>query len=228
MKKGKDVSTEKTPNAFLEGLEQLSKVQRVLIWVLVMGGVIAAFYFVSFKSGHEKIDGLKVSLAGLEKDLAKEKKTATGLNAYRKQLEEAEVQFAETMRALPEKEEIPALLTGISKAGKSSGLVFELFEMKPEVAKDFYAEIPIDIRAVGDYHGMATFLEEVSRLNRIVNIRNITIAPAKTMTRKTARGSTTVQNEDALAMMCTAVTYKFIEDSTSATNAKKKNTKSKR
>lgn len=201
MKKGKDVSTEKTPNAFLEGLEQLSKVQRVLIWVLVMGGVIAAFFFLSFQPDHEKIDGLRTTLESLEKDLAKEKRTAAGLNAYRKQLAEAEVQFAETMRALPEKEEIPALLTGISKAGTSSGLAFELFQMRPEVKKDFYVEIPIAIRVTGDYHGMASFFEEVAKLNRIVNIRDITIVPGK------------VPGNDGkmLTTTCTAVTYKFIE-----------------
>lgn len=197
MKKGKDVSTEKTPNAFFEGLEQLSKVQRVLIWVLVMGGVIAAFFFLSFQPDQEKITGLKTSLAKLEKDLAAEKKTAAGLDAYRKQLAEAEVQFAETMRALPEKEEIPALLTGISKAGTSSGLAFELFKTNPEVKKDFYAEIPIAIRVTGDYHGVASFFEEVSKLSRIVNIRDITIVPGR--------------DGKTLTTTCTAVTYKFIE-----------------
>jgi type IV pilus assembly protein PilO len=39
-------------------------------------------------------------------------------------MQDAEEQFKIVMRALPEKEEIPTLLTGISKAGKDAGLNF--------------------------------------------------------------------------------------------------------
>jgi type IV pilus assembly protein PilO len=93
-------------------------------------------------------------------------------------MQDAEEQFKIVMRALPEKEEIPTLLTGISKAGKSSGLNFILFQPMPEVKKDFYAEIPVAMEVTGDYHGVAMFFENVAGLNRIVNIRNISMTPA--------------------------------------------------
>jgi type IV pilus assembly protein PilO len=129
--------------------------------------------------------------------LAVAKKNARQLNAFRKQMQDAEEQFRVVMRALPENEEIPTLLTGISKSGKDAGLSFVLFQPKPEVKKDFYAEIPVSIKMTGDYHGVATFFESVAELNRIVNIKDVNMTPEK-------EGS-------ELTTTCTAVTYKFIE-----------------
>jgi type IV pilus assembly protein PilO len=104
------------------------------------------------------------------------------------------------MRALPEKEEIPSLLAGISQAGKDAGLDFLLFQPKPESPKDFYAEIPVDISVSGSYHQVAVFLDKVANLPRIVNIRDIKMAL------QSKQGES---NE--LTTVCQAVTYKFIE-----------------
>jgi type IV pilus assembly protein PilO len=104
------------------------------------------------------------------------------------------------MRALPEKEEIPSLLTNISKSGHEIGLEFLLFEPKAENKKDFYSEIPVVMNLRGDYHNLAIFFDKVARLSRIVNINNITINRSK-------------DGKDAkdLSTSCTAVTYKFVE-----------------
>ena len=198
MKKNKAVAIEKSSPVF-EKLEQLSKIQRIAIWAGVMVLLIGGFVYFAYVPKYTKIDRLNTNLKKVEKELQIAKKNARQLNEYRKKMQDAEEQFKIVMRALPEKEEIPTLLTGISKAGKDSGLNFLLFQPKPDVEKEFYAEIPVAIEVSGDYHGVATFFESVAGLNRIVNIRNITITPNK--------------DSDILKTTCTAVTYKFIEPS---------------
>ena len=213
MKKGKAVSIEKE-NPIFEKLEALSKIQRMAIWAGVLILLIGAFVYFAYLPKFKQLDRLRTDLSKIEKELEVAKKNARELNAYRKKMQEAEDQFRVVMRALPEKEEIPTLLTGISKAGKNSGLSFTLFQPKPEVEKDFYAEIPVAMEVTGDYHGVATFFERVAGLNRIVNIRNINLAPDK---------------EDAnLTATCTAVTYKFIEASDEQEKTSKKSKRKKR
>ena len=196
MKKGKAVTIEKA-NPVVEKLEQLSKVQRIAVWAGVLVLLIGAFVYFSYLPKFKQIDRLRNNLSKVEKELEVAKRNARQLNEYRKKMQDAEEQFKVVMRALPEKEEIPTLLTGISRAGKESGLDFILFQPKPEVAKEFYAEIPVAINVTGDYHGVATFFESVAELNRIVNIRDITMSPDK--------------DSSKLTTTCTAVTYKFIE-----------------
>lgn len=198
MKKKKVVANEKSSPVF-EKIEQLSKIQRIAIWAGVMVLLIGGFVYFAYVPKYTKIDRLNTNLKKVEKELQIAKKNARQLNEYRKKMQDAEEQFKIVMRALPEKEEIPTLLTGISKAGKDSGLNFLLFQPKPDVEKEFYAEIPVAIEVSGDYHGVATFFESVAGLNRIVNIRDITITPNK--------------ESDILRTTCTAVTYKFIEPS---------------
>ena len=212
MKKGTAVSIEKS-NAVINKLEQLSKVQRIAIWAGVLILIIGAFVYFSYLPKFKKIDQLKANLTKIEKELEIAKRNARQLNEFRKKMQDAEEQFKIVMRALPENEEIPTLLTGISKAGTDSGLNFVLFQPKPDEKKDFYAEIPVAMTVTGDYHGVATFFESVAGLNRIVNIRNISMKPDKESTN--------------LTTTCTAVTYKFIEASdaepkTSGKSKKKK------
>ena len=214
MKKGKAVSIEKV-NPVFDKLEQLSKIQRIAICAGLLTLFIGAFVYFSYLPKLKKIDQLKNNLSKIEKELEVAKKNARQLNAYRKKMQDAEEQFKIVMRALPENEEIPTLLTGISKSGKDAGLNFLLFQPKPEVKKDFYAEIPVAMKVTGDYHGVATFFENVAELNRIVNIRDIYMTPDKDGT--------------SLTTTCTAVTYKFIEAAeTQKKTSKKSNRKKKR
>ena len=214
MKKGTAVTAEKV-NPVFEKLEQLTKIQRIAIWVGVLVLLIAGFVWFSYLPKFKQIDRLKNRLTSIEKQLEVAKRNARQLNAYRKKMEDAEEQFKIVMRALPEKEEIPTLLTGISKAGRDSGLEFILFEPKPEVEKDFYAEIPVAMKVTGDYHGVATFFESVAELNRIVNIRDIKVSPDK-------------DNNTKLLASCSAVTYKFIESEGKDKSGKRKSKRSKR
>ena len=213
MKKGKAVSIEKS-NPLLNKLEQLSKVQRIAIWAGVLILIIGAFVYFSYLPKFKKIDQLKANLTKIEKELEIAKTNARQLNEFRKKMQDAEEQFKIVMRALPENEEIPTLLTGISKAGTDSGLNFILFQPKPDETKDFYAEIPVAMTVTGDYHGVATFFESVAGLNRIVNIRNIDMKPDKESTN--------------LTTTCTAVTYKFIEASDAQPDTSGKSKKKKR
>ena len=187
----------KAAGSFFEKIENLSKIQRILIFVSIFVLIIAFFLFVLYKPKLADITKLNKELGGLEKKLVGAKKNAANLEKFQKMMGEAEVKFKKAMKALPEKEEIPSLLTSISRSGQDVGLEFLLFEPKSEVRKEFYAEIPVAMQVVGGYHDLAIFFDKVARLSRIVNIKNISMGRLK--------------NSQELNTTCTAVTYKFIE-----------------
>jgi type IV pilus assembly protein PilO len=201
----------KSIEPFFEKVEKLSKLQRILIstgfFVLLVGVSIYFFFWPKF----EKINSLTADLKELEKKLTTAKRNAADLKKFQAKMKEAEAQFKLAMKKLPEKEEIPSLLTSISDSGQQVGLDFLLFEPKPERAKEFYAEIPVAMSIMADYHNLAIFFDQVARLSRIVNIRDIRI------------GHTKSKDSNELSTRCTAVTYKFIE-----TPPKKKSKKKSR
>ena len=183
---------------FFEKVEKLSQVQRILICAGAFLILTGAFVYLSFLPKFEKISKLTKEYEELEQKLVTAKRNASQLEAFRKKMKEAEIRFRIAKKALPEKEDIPSLLTGISKAGQDAGLEFLLFQPGSEIKKDFYAEIPVSISVTGKYHNVAIFFDKVARLSRIVNIKNINMTPLK---------------EGELSTTCTAVTYMFIEAS---------------
>lgn len=187
----------KGADSFFAKIEKLSKVQRILIFSGVFIAIVAIFVFLLYKPKLAKISNLKNQLKTLEQKLVVAKKNASNLKQFQQKMQEAEVQFKTAMRQLPEKEEIPSLLTSISRSGQDVGLEFLLFEPKSEVRKEFYAEIPVAMQVRGGYHDLAIFFDKVARLSRIVNIKNISMGRAK-------------ESMD-LNTSCTAVTYKFVE-----------------
>ena len=211
------MATEKTTNSGLapifEKMERLSKPQRVGIYAGTLVLILGLSIWILFWPKKQRIDTLETQLKTVQAELAKAKKNAAELNDWRTKMKKKEVQYKTVMKALPEKEEIPSLLAGVSQAGKDAGLEFVLFQPKPESNKEFYAEIPVDISVSGSYHNVALFFDKVSNLPRIVNIRNVTMVPGN---KKGASGQ--------LKTNCQAVTYKFIE----ATANKKSGRKGRR
>lgn len=195
----KETTSSSSLAPFFQKIEELSKPQRIGIYVGTLVFIIALSAWLLFWPKKQKIDVLNLQLTQVRAELAKAKKDAAELTIWRNKMKQKEVQYKQVMKALPEKEEIPSLLAGVSQAGKDAGLEFLLFQPKKEIPVGFYAEIPVDINVSGNFHEVALFLDKVSNLPRIVNVRNIKMVPA-------SKGDSSM-----LTTSCQAVTYKFIE-----------------
>ena len=202
----------KSIEPFLEKIESLSQVQRIIISVGSFVVIAGIFIYFLYLPKYEKINSLKKQLTDLEQKLSTAKRNAADLKKFQAKMKEAEAQFNMAMKKLPETKEIPSLLTAISDSGQQVGLEFLLFEPKKEKKKEFYAEIPVAMSMRGDYHNLAIFFDQVARLNRIVNITNIQ------MTRAKGKGKAAGE----LIAKCTAVTYKFIDEPPPKKKKKKK------
>jgi len=202
----------KSIEPFLEKIENLSQVQRIIISVGSFVVIAGIFIYFLYLPKFEKINSLKKQLSELEQKLSTAKRNAADLKKFQAKMKEAEAQFNMAMKKLPETKEIPSLLTAISDSGQQVGLEFLLFEPKKEKKKEFYAEIPVAMSMMADYHNLAIFFDQVARLNRIVNITNIQ------MTRAKGKGKAAGE----LLAKCTAITYKFLDEPPKKKKKKKK------
>lgn len=144
-------------------------------------------------------------------ELQKAKDTAATLNKHKAEMASIEERFNETSVLFPKEKEMPRLLTDISAEGQSAGLEFLTFKPLAAVPQDFYSEIPIDIQVRGPYHNMGRFLDQVSKLNRIVSVSNVKIsAPSKS------------EGEILLNSTCRLITYQFTNKELVKPNAAKK------
>jgi type IV pilus assembly protein PilO len=197
----------------IETIGNLSKVHRILICITTFIVIIGSFVYFLYLPKLEILDQLNSDYKNLEQRLVSAKKRAAQINKYREEMKTAEAQYKIAMKVLPDKKEIPSLLTSISESGKNAGLEFLLFQPEAEINKDFYAEIPVSIKVAGNYHNVGLFFDNVSRLYRIVNIKDIVM--------------TTPKEGDMLNTSCTAVTYRFVdtEEKDAVSNTAKKEKK---
>ena len=211
----KKIDTSKITNFLFETADKIGKLTKLYKILLCLGLfvlLVGPFVYFSFLPKITKISGLKNEHTTLETRLVTAKAKANRLKYYQDKLKDAELEFKIVMKKLPEKKEIPALLSSVSQSGRDAGLEFLLFQPEPEQNKDFYAEIPVSIKVTGNYHNVALFFDKVARLSRIVNIDDIKIASTK--------GDTT------LITSCKAVTYRFVETKPEkASSSKKKKSK---
>ncbi len=187
---------------FSDKIAKLSKVHKIIILVVTLVLMIGPSIWFLFRPKYQDIDRLKKDLSKVRSELATAKKKAATLSQLKKEMEDLELEFNIAKRALPEKEEIPTLLTSISYSGQDAGLEFLLFQPNPEKKLDFYAEIPVSISVSGEYHDVALFFYKVARLSRIVNIKDIKMSNPK--------GKKDNQGNE-INTSCVAVTYKFLE-----------------
>lgn len=183
----------------IDKIGKLSKLYRILIFLGICLVLVGPFVYFAYLPKMKTISKLKKEYKETKTKLTRTRAKANQLRRYEAQMKEAKDEFNMVVKKLPEKKEIPSLLASISQFGQSAGLDFLLFQPKPEVKKDFYAQIPVSIKVAGSYHNVALFFDKVSRLSRIVNIFNVTMNSSKS------------KKLNKLTTSCTAVTYRFVE-----------------
>ncbi len=109
----------------------------------------------------------------LNDDLIDKTSIANNLNQFRREKELLEQRLQEALAELPEDKKIDEVLQLFQDRASKAGVEILTIEPKPQVAEGFYARIPIPMAVQGNYHEIATFLDAIGRLRRIVNVNNL-------------------------------------------------------
>jgi type IV pilus assembly protein PilO len=137
--------------------------------------ITAGNWFLLISDLRDQIDANKATLNRLQKDLTEKQIIANNLNDYRRKKEQLEQRLAEALTELPNTKEIGELMRQLDDVGKKAGLDITTIEPQAEAPEAFFARIPIKMTVTGNFHEIALFFESVSRLRRIVNIRDISL-----------------------------------------------------
>jgi type IV pilus assembly protein PilO len=145
---------------------------------VVVGVAVFALYYVSvYQPKMADIDRLTAEARKLAADVAEKKKIAAQLPQLEREVVVLDQQLKEVLVKLPEEKEIPNLLTQVTSLGQQAGLEFASFRPAGIQARDFYSEVPINLRVQGTYHTLGTFFDRLSKMPRIVTVGDFRISP---------------------------------------------------
>lgn len=164
---------------------------------LIFIAVLALGYNFHLKDLQGQLEMQQAQETSLKEQFSSKAFQAANLEAYKEQMQEMEVSFGALLKQLPSDTEVPGLLEDITRTGLGSGLEFEEIKLLPEVAQQFYIELPIQIKVVGSYHDLATFVSGVASLPRIVTLHDFELVPAE------------VDGVSTLRMSILAKTYRY-------------------
>ena len=181
-----------------------------LIGIIFVLATVLMAYFLAWKPKKPELDSARAEEVSLTTTLETKARKAANLDAYKAQLQEMEKSFGAMLRKLPNKTEVPNLLTDISQQGVGAGLDQKLFQPTPQINKDFYAELPIKMRLTGSYHSIGSFVSGIAALPRIVTLHDVEIIPLSK-----ERGV------DQLQLNVTAKTYRYLDEEEQAAAAPK-------
>ena len=174
---------------------------KITVFVIVFAALVYAGWHFDITKQREELAGLKQKEVEQIQVLEARQRKVANLDALKEQMQEMEQSFVDMLRQLPNKTEVADLLIDISQTGLSAGLEFNLFQPGGETPREFYAELPINISVVGDYHKFGRFISGIAALPRIVTTHDIQIQ---------AMGSDPA--ERPLAMTAVAKTYRALEE----------------
>lgn len=186
-----------------------------VLFVVVLG---AAYYFDTNKQIEALEKERKKEVAHFATIEEKQKKAAN-LEPLKQQMKEMQQAFGDLLKLLPSRTEVAGLLVDISQTGLAAGLEFNLFKPANESPSEYYAELPIQISVIGDYHEFGEFISGVAALPRIVTTHNLTITSGATRGGGGRKGIPS--GTPALTMTATAKTYRALDEQEYAAEAKK-------
>jgi type IV pilus assembly protein PilO len=166
-----------------------------VIFLILLGA-----WFSMIKDKRDEMLRLELEEAALRVDFENKQVRASNLEPLKQQLVQMELILQQMLRQLPSKNEMPDLIVDVSQQALQSGITNELFQPGPETPREFYAEKPISIRMVGNYHQFGAFMSGVASLPRVVimTMHDISLKP---------RGA----NNELLEMAGTIKTYRYLD-----------------
>ena len=178
---------------------------KVVFCVLLAAFILIMAYLLLIRGKVDELRGLESQESTLRKQFEDEQGKAANLEPLRQQLAQMEQVLQQMLRQLPSKTEMPDLIIDIAQTALSSGLANELFQPGPESPKEFYAEKPIALRMLGNYHQFGAFVSGVASLPRVVilTMHDISLKP---------KDGKVITRGGPLELSGTVKTYRYLDE----------------
>ena len=189
-------------NDIFDRIMEMPPRQRVL---MLVGGVGLIFFVYAYFLYWPRGAAISAKETQVEaKRVERDRKAAmvANLDQAKKEVTDLKAALKEAVAQLPDTKEIPDLLSNISAVGRDAGLEIAQFRQREEVLRDFYAEVPVEVRVRGSYFQVEGFFNEVSKLTRIVNVSDVGMKSPATASEDPVRLETSLS----------ATTFRFLDE----------------
>jgi type IV pilus assembly protein PilO len=191
-------------------MANLSEISGAKQWGLALGAAVlvsTALFFTYFKTQRD-------ANAVAQKDLNAKLQENAQLEPYRSKLADIDRQIANLQqqleierRIVPDEKEVSNFMTMLDAEANKAGVELRRYTADPVNSKEFYTEVPFEVELDGPYYSMLGFFDQVSKLERIVNVGNLMVATTKKASEAKAKHTYQYAPNESVVATCTATTF---------------------
>jgi type IV pilus assembly protein PilO len=202
-----------------DGLGKLPIWQRLLLFVFIAAVIVGGWYYFYYLDAVAARANAEAALVTAQKDLADAKTKRDNFDAEKAKIEAAEKAVEAQREVLPlNSSTVDNLMQTFQQQSRLVGMTVESWTNEPEELQDFYARMPIKVRATGSWTQVGEFFRRVSELKRTVSVDRLSL---KLGPQPTLREGETAPEHPGLVVEFEAATYRFLTDEERASAAEK-------
>jgi type IV pilus assembly protein PilO len=146
------------------------------VLLVALLAILSGGYYVGLHMGLEQdTQDAQRQHSVLTNDLNQARERQKEYLRLREELAAREAADKQNMRVLPETAEIPAFLDDLNRLAELSGLRVSNVGPRQEAAEQFFVRVPVSLSIAGKFHQLTKFFYNVSRLERAINMENISL-----------------------------------------------------
>ncbi|MCL4478147.1 MAG: type 4a pilus biogenesis protein PilO [Deltaproteobacteria bacterium] len=196
----------------LNTLSKLTLQQKILLIgvIMILVVLLDLYLWPGYFAERNKLAVLKAQEQNIQAKVLETQAITAHLNEFQDELDKLNEQLKEALTKLPNTEEIDKYLLTINTLAKTTDINVLQIQPQAEQNKGFYAEIPVSINVTGRYQDIATFLDKLTHLQRIVNVSALNLK---------IKGQSSIGKTILNASFITTV-FRFVEQKTNTTGKK--------
>lgn len=182
---------------------QSAPISYFLLISILLGGL---YYLSGFDDGtaiKAQMNAKRSTLNQAKIKLEANARIASNLDFYEENVNKISKQFQQAITYLPSEANVSKIITSLQIEQRKSGV--NLTKVKPQnknIKKTFYEEMPIDIEVQGEFKQITNFLANVSKMKRIITVRDMQLTSHKSKEGRTL-----------LTLKAMFVAFRYIEPS---------------
>lgn len=179
-------------------------------WGLALGAAVlvsTALFFTYFKTQRDSNEKAQKALTAKLQENAQLEPYRTKLTDIDRQIANLKQQLEIEQRIVPDQKEVDGFMKMLDAEASKAGIELRSYTAMPTNNKQFYTEVPFAIQLDGPYFSMLNFFDQVSKLERIVNIANLQLATPKKGSEAKAKHTYLYAANESVVATCVATTF---------------------
>lgn len=191
-------------------MANLSELSGIKQWGVAIGGaalISGALFFTYFKTQRQANDAAQQALDAKVQENEQLAPYRTKLADIDRQIANLKQQLEIEQRIVPDQKQVDGFMKMLDAEAMKAGVELRRYTAQPVTSKEFYSEVPFEIELDGPYYNVLSFFDQVSKLERIVNVSGLLVANTKKGSEAKAKHVYQYAPNESIVATCTATTF---------------------